>query len=105
MEIIFEKEIETIVTQIIEKYKPEKIILFGSVARGEYGLDSDADFLIVKNDTPFYGADRIRELSRIIERNIPVDFLIYRPEEFKNRLEMGDPFLKAILKEGKVLYG
>lgn len=41
----------------------------------------------------------------LIERNIPVDFLVYRPEEFEKRLEMGDPFLKAILKEGKVLYG
>jgi hypothetical protein len=47
----------------------------------------------------------IGPLSPVIERNIPVDFLIYRPEEFEKRLEMGDPFLKAILKEGKVLYG
>jgi predicted nucleotidyltransferase len=105
MEDVFRKEVEAIVVQIVEKYKPEKIILFGSIARGEYGLDSDADFLIIKSDTPLYGADRIRELSRIIERNIPVDFLVYRPEEFKHRLKMGDPFLKAVLKEGKVLYG
>lgn len=41
----------------------------------------------------------------MIERNIPVDFLVYRPEELENRLKMGDPFLKAILKEGRVLYG
>jgi len=101
----FEKEIENIVNQIIEKYKPEKVILFGSIARGEYGPDSDADFLIIKKDTPFYGADRIRELSRIIDREIPVDFLVYRPEEFKRRVEIGDPFLKSILEEGRVLYG
>jgi len=105
MDINFEKEIESITIQIIEKYGPEKIILFGSAARGESGSDSDADFLIIKKETPFYGADRIRELSRIINRNIPVDFLVYRPEEFEKRVEMGDPFLKAIIKEGKVLYG
>ena len=105
MPIDYQKEIESIKTQIIEKYKPEKIILFGSAARGHFGLDSDADFLIIKKDTPYYGADRIRELSRIIERNIPVDLLVYRPEEFSKRLEMGDPFLKGILKEGKTLYG
>jgi predicted nucleotidyltransferase len=103
--IDFEKEIQSITKQLIEKYGPEKIILFGSAARGDSGPDSDADFLIIKKQTPYYGSDRIRELSPIIERNIPVDFLIYRPEEFQNRLEMGDPFLKAILKEGKVLYG
>jgi predicted nucleotidyltransferase len=105
MNIDFEKEIGSITAQIIEKYKPEKIILFGSAVNGKLGSDSDVDLLIIKKDTPLYGADRIRELSRIINRNIPVDFLVYRPEEFQKRLEMGDPFLKAVLKEGKVLYG
>ena len=100
-----EDEIQSIIQQIIEKYHPEKIILFGSAARGDADSGSDADFLIIKQDTPFYGADRIRELNKVIKRKIPVDFLIYRPGEFKKRIEMGDPFLKSILKEGKVLYG
>ena len=98
-------EIEKITAQIIEKYAPERIILFGSAARGDPGPDSDADFLIIKKDVSLYGADRIRELTRILERNIPIDLLIYRPEEFEKRLQMGDPFLKAIIEEGKVLYG
>jgi predicted nucleotidyltransferase len=105
MEIDLRMEIESITQQILEKYKPEKVILFGSAARGNFSSDSDVDFLIIKKDTPLYGADRIRELSRLIERNIPIDFLIYRPEEFNKRLEMGDPFLKAILREGEVLHG
>jgi len=100
-----QKEIENISSQIISKYKPEKIILFGSAALGKATPESDLDFLIIKKDTPYYGADRIRELSRMIDRNIAVDFLVYRPEEFEQRLRMGDPFLKAILKEGKVLHG
>ena len=105
MAMDFEQEIHRITQQIIEKYKPEKIILFGSAARGERNPDSDADFLIIKKDTPLYGSDRIRELSRLVDRKIPVDLLIYRPEEFEKRLQMGDPFLKAIVNEGKVLYG
>jgi predicted nucleotidyltransferase len=105
MKLNFEKEIERITTQIVEKYKPEKIILFGSAARGETNADSDADFLIVKKQTPYYGVDRIRELSRLINRNIAVDFLIYRSDEFEKRLKMEDPFLELIIKEGKVLYG
>jgi predicted nucleotidyltransferase len=100
-----EKEISHLTQQIIEKYKPKKVILFGSVARGEWNPDSDADFLIIKDETPLLGADRMREISRIIDRKISVDFLIYRSEEFNRRLQMGDPFLKSILKEGKVLYG
>ena len=105
MKIDIEKEIENITAQIIQKYNPDKIILFGSAASGNLHSDSDADFLIIKQDTPYYGAERIRELSRLIERDIPVDFLIYRPDEFEKRLKMGDPFLKIIIKEGKVLYG
>ena len=105
MEIALTEEIQSITRQIIEKYRPEKIILFGSAAKDKWSSDSDADFLIIKKDTPFYGSDRIRELSRVIERNIPVDFFIYRPEEFDKRLKMGDPFIKAIIEEGKVLYG
>lgn len=105
MKIDIEKEIEKITVQIIQKYNPDKIILFGSAAIGNLHSDSDADFLIIKQDTPYYGAERIRELSRLIERDIAVDFLIYRPDEFKKRIEMGDPFLEGIIKEGKVLYG
>ena len=41
----------------------------------------------------------------MIDRNIPMDFLIYRPDEFNKRLQMGDPFLRSIEEEGQVLYG
>jgi len=105
MGVNLKNEIESITAQIIKKYGPEKIILFGSAAKGELHSESDADFLIIKKDTPLYGADRIREISKIIKRDIPVDFFIYRPDEFDKRLSMGDPFLKSIIKEGKVLYG
>ncbi len=100
-----EKEIESITAQIIKKYKPDRIILFGSMAGGNSDSDSDADFLIIKKDTPYLGAERIRELSRLIARNIAVDFLVYRPDEFDKRVKMGDPFLNTIIKKGKVLYG
>ena len=60
MELDLDKEILDITQQIIKKYSPEKIILFGSAARDNASPDSDADFLIVKKDTPYYGADRIR---------------------------------------------
>jgi predicted nucleotidyltransferase len=98
------KEIEDIKNQLIEKYKPEKIILFGSAVWGQ-GEINDIDLLIIKGETPYYGIDRMREVDRLIERNIAADILVYKPEEFKERLEMGDPFIKKIFKEGKVLYG
>jgi uncharacterized protein len=97
-------EIESIKNQLIQKYGPEKIILFGSAAWGDEEVN-DIDLLIIKSDTPYYGIDRMRELDRLIERNMAADMLVYRPEEIKERLDMGDPFIKKIFKDGKVLYG
>lgn len=99
------KEIQNIVDQIIRKYNPLKIILFGSAGRGEYDKVNDLDFLIIKADIPLQGLARMRELDEIIDRNIAVDMLVYRPEEFEDRIKLGDPFIKTIMMEGRVLYG
>jgi predicted nucleotidyltransferase len=98
-------EIENIVKQIIQKYRPMKIILFGSAGRGEYEKVNDLDFLIIKKDVPLRGLDRIRELDELIERNIATDMLVYRPNEFDERIKLGDPFIGTIVREGRVLYG
>jgi predicted nucleotidyltransferase len=99
------KEIQYIVEQIIRKYKPLKIILFGSAGRDDHENVNDLDFLIIKQDVPVYGLDRMRELDDIIDRNMAADMLVYRPDELEERIKLGDPFIKTILKEGRVLYG
>jgi len=98
-------EIQHILDQIIQKYKPLKVILFGSAARGEFNKVNDLDFLIIKEDVPLYGLNRMRELDELIERNIAADMLVYRPDEFEERIKLGDPFIKTIVKEGRILYG
>jgi predicted nucleotidyltransferase len=98
-------EIKSIADQIIRKYDPLKIILFGSAARGEYDRVSDLDFLIIKEDVPVHGLARMRQLDELIDRNIASDMLVYRPDEFEERIKLGDPFIKTILREGRVLYG
>lgn len=98
-------EIQSIVDQIIQKYNPMKIILFGSAARGEYDKVNDLDFIIIKENTPLFGIERMRELDELIDRNIAADMLVYRPDEFENRVKLGDPFIKTILTEGRILYG
>jgi len=98
-------EIEAISGQIVDKYRPMKIILFGSAGRGDYGQVNDLDFLVIKEDVPLEGIDRMRELDRLIERNMAVDMLVYRPDEIDERIRLGDPFIKTILREGRVIYG
>lgn len=99
----FTLEVQKIVEQLINKYTPEKIILFGSLVR-ESNEPRDIDLFIIKKAPPYAGAERIRELDRLIAYQIATDFLVYTPEEVETRLKLGDPFLKTIFAEGKVLY-
>jgi len=99
-----QKEIKSITSQIVDKYKPKKIILFGSAVSGKFTKDSDLDFFIIKEDVPYLGRDRARELRRMIVKHMAADFLIYKQEEFDDWFEAKDPFLETIVNEGKVLY-
>lgn len=100
-----QKEIESITRQIIDKYKPQKILLFGSAVWGNFDENSDLDFLIIKEDTPELGRARARVLRNLIDKNLAADFFIYRPSEVKRCEQLGDPFVREILTKGKVLYG
>lgn len=97
-------KIEDLKNQLAGGYNAEKIILFGSSAC-ESEQVNDVDLLIIKDDVPFTGAERMRQLYRLIESDLPVDYLVYRPSEVKERLALGDPFIAKILQEGIVLHG
>jgi predicted nucleotidyltransferase len=100
----FDEEIANIVEQLVRLYKPDKVILFGSLAEGQIHPDSDIDLFIIKSDVPETGVDRIRQLDGLIKYRLATDFIVYRPDELDRRLQMGDPFVKNILHKGKVLY-
>ena len=104
---LLQQEIDTITQQLVTQYQPEKIILFGSAARGDMRKDSDLDFFIVK-ETEKRHIDRAPEVYKILRtigRNYPIDVLVYTPGELQKRVELGDFFIKDILEEGKVLHG
>ena len=100
-----QKEIKKITDQIVKKYKPEKIILFGSYAWGKPTEDSDVDLFIVKKSGK-RRIDRGRELRKMLFGNdFPaMDVLIYTPKELEKRISMEDFFIKEILSKGKVFY-
>lgn len=100
----FDNEIQNIVKQLVHVYKPERIILFGSLAKGRLNPGTDIDLFIIKSEVPELGVDRIRQLDALIKYRLATDFIVYRPEEVEQRLKLGDPFVKSILEEGKVLY-
>lgn len=98
-----QKKIKKIARQIVKKYKPEKIILFGSFAHGKPTKDSDVDLLIVKKTKKRFLA-RQMEVGRIINGELPVDTLIRTPSELEKRLDLGDFFYRDIIKKGKYIY-
>ena len=101
------KIISRIAKKIKDKYKPEKIILFGSYAHGKPTMHSDIDLLIIKNTKARHidRAVRIREILREENRLVAIEPLVYTPQEINKRLKMEDDFIKEIIEKGVVLYG
>jgi len=89
--------------QIGEQFGAERVILFGSYAQGKITADSDVDLLIIG---PFKGrsVDKSVEIRMKLRPQFPVDILIRTPEKVRQRIKMGDCFMREILEKGKVLY-
>ena len=101
------EEAKLLVEMIVDSYKPDKVILFGSLARGEIRNDSDIDLLIIKNSDkkrPFRVKD-VFVAIRGLDRRYSLDAIVYTPEELEKRVSLGDYFIHRVLAEGKVLYG
>lgn len=97
------KILPKITKQIIKKYQPEQIILFGSLAEGG-GSANDIDLFLIKKTKTKRHIDRVRQLRRLLPDELPIDLIIYTPQEVEKSLKMGSYFVEDILEEGKVLY-
>ncbi len=98
---------KNITDTIIREYSPEKIILFGSQARGVATPQSDVDLVVIKKTSvPFL--QRMRELARILVKarlGQGADVLVYTPEEFQMLSKRWNPFFHRLRQEGKIIYG
>ena len=92
-----------IVRRIVEVAAPEKIVLFGSAARGTMGPDSDLDLLVIKA-----GKFNRRRVTTAIYRNmsgeIGVDAMVVTPEEVELYRDTHCLVICPALREGKVVY-
>ena len=93
-----------VVGRVVEAARPDKIVLFGSAARGEMGPDSDFDLLVIKSGK--FNRDRVtRDIYRHLSGAAAVDAVVVTPEEVE---QYGDfPFLVICpeLREGNAVYG
>jgi predicted nucleotidyltransferase len=94
-----------IVRRIVEVARPEKIVLFGSAARGAMGPDSDVDLLVVKGGRFHRG-----RLLEAIYRNLhgaaeAVDVLVVTPKELERYRDEPCLIVAPALREGRLVYG
>jgi predicted nucleotidyltransferase len=104
MNQIDSSQIEVIVRRIVDIIHPEKVVLFGSRARGDAHPGSDIDLLVIaeseesrhRRSIPLYGV-----LSDIF---VPMDIVVYSPQEIQEWSGVRQAFVTAALREGKILY-
>ena len=95
-----------IVGKVVAVYRPERVYLFGSTARGDAGPDSDYDLLvIVPDDTP-------PELRRagpaylaLWDLGVGADVVIYTKTAFDRRVDVKASLPATVMREGKLVYG
>jgi HEPN domain-containing protein/predicted nucleotidyltransferase len=96
--------LEQVVQRIVEGYDPDTVILFGSHARGEALADSDVDLLIVKATDQRPIERRVQVERLLADRRLPLDILVYTPEEFRALFAVGSPFIEEVVETGRVLF-
>ncbi len=98
-----QNELERWVGILSADYAPEKIMLFGSFARGSVEAWSDVDMIIIKDtDKPFL--ERMKEVFLLLRPRAGLDVLVYTPEEFANLCKSKLFFRQEILPQGKTIY-
>jgi len=97
-----EIELQKITQQLIDRYNPAKLLLFGSRAKNSAGRSSDIDLCII-----IEVADKRKLLTDMylsIESDVPLDILLYSPDEWEQCVLDHTSFAYQINKEGVMLY-
>jgi uncharacterized protein len=89
---------------VVRQFHPRKIVLFGSYASGQPTADSDVDLLVIMPRARARGERMSVRIRHAVPRDFPLDLLVRTPTEVKKRLQWGDPFLREVMKNGKVMY-
>ena len=101
--IISRNQIREFCQEVVDKFHPEKIVLFGSYAYGEPSQDSDVDLLVILS----FEGRAVQQAVKIllaIDHHFPLDLIVRTPQTIEQRLEMGDFFIRDIMQKGHVLY-
>jgi predicted nucleotidyltransferase len=102
--MLTEKEIEKLIDRIVTRIQPQKVIIFGSYAKGTATIKSDLDILAIK-ETQLPMLNRADDLKPMLSSFlIPVDVHIYTPEEVEEYGKEPFSFINSILKTGRIVF-
>lgn len=94
-----------IVRRLIDAYEPERIYLFGSLARGDSGPDSDIDLMLIVPDDAEPERKRSRlAYERLWGTGVAADVLVWTHSNFERRLHLKASLPATIVREGKLLH-
>lgn len=97
------QQIQEYAQRLGEEFSPQQVILFGSYVYGQPTPDSDVDLLVIM---PMEGnaVAKAVEIQLKLRPSFPLELLVRTPEKVRERLEIGDGFMREILTKGKILY-
>jgi predicted nucleotidyltransferase len=96
--------VRDIVRRIVDAVQPEKVILFGSQARGDARPNSDFDVLVIKqSDEPRYRRSA-RLYAALADLPVEVEVMVYTPEEVKEWSAVPQAFISTAVREGTTVY-
>jgi predicted nucleotidyltransferase len=97
------KDIEAFVGQVVRRFRPTRVILFGSHAYGRPTGDSDVDLMVIMPHRGA-GAKLATRIRLACPRSFPLDLMVRTPAEGKRRIRQGDLFLNEVTTKGIVLH-
>ena len=102
--IVDDKLLAEVVRRLLAVGSPEKVILFGSRARGDERPDSDLDVLIIEQS----GEPRYRRASRYLRALTGIfpekDVVVWTSDEVREWEQVPNAFITTAIREGRVLY-
>jgi uncharacterized protein len=92
------------ILECLKRYEPEKVIIFGSSARGDADEQSDVDVVIIKQTDKRF-LDRLLEVAKLLDNDLgKVDVFVYTREEFEDMQRRENPFIGKVVTEGRTIY-
>ena len=99
------QRVKAVADRLRTHYHAQSVILFGSVARGEATGDSDTDLFVIAptHERFFERSATVLGLVRDLYPGLALAPIVLTPEEVRQRLDRGDPFIREIVSAGMVV--